>query len=64
MVMAEDGVKEDKPQAGCVVCSTEDCGQPGLKYCKQCEYLCEQCYDDRSKSRFIKSHQVLPTNKV
>ena len=64
VVMAEDVVREDKPQKhGGVVCSTEDCGQRGLKYCKQCEYLCQQCYDDHSKSRFYKSHQVIPASE-
>ena len=64
VVMAEDGGKEDKPQKHRgVVCSTEDCGQRGLKYCKQCEYLCKQCYDDHSKSRFYKSHQVIPASE-
>ena len=64
VVMAEDGGKEDKPQKHRgVACSTEDCGQPGLKYCKQCEYLCQQCYDDHSKSRFCKSHQVIPASE-
>ena len=61
ILMAKDGVWEDKPQKhGGVVCSTEDCGQPGLKYCKQCEYLCQQCYDDHSKSRFYK---VIPLSE-
>ena len=65
VVMADEGVKEYKPQKhGGVVCSTEDCGQPGLKYCKQCEFLCQQCYDDHSKSRFTKSHQVIPASEV
>ena len=59
VVMAENGVKEDKPQKhGGVVCSTEDCDQLGLKYCKQCEYLCQQCYHDHSKSRVTETHQV------
>ena len=64
VVMADDGEKEDKQQEhGGVVCSTEDCGQPGLKYCKQCEFLCQQCYDDHSKSRVTKSHQVIPASE-
>ena len=61
VVMAEYRIRKDKPQKHRgVFCSTEDCGQPGLKYCKQCEYICQQCYDDHSKSRFYKSHQVIP----
>ena len=65
VVMAEDGIREDKPQKhGGVVCSTEDCGQPGLKYCKQCEYLCQQCTDDHSKFRVTKSHIVIPASEV
>ena len=64
VVMAEDGIREDKPQKhGGVVCSTEDCGQPGLKYCKQCEFLCQQCYDDHSKARVTKAHQVIPASE-
>ena len=64
VVMSEEEVSKDKPQKhGGVVCSTEDCGQPGLKYCKQCEYLCKQCYDDHSKSKFTKSHQVIPASE-
>ena len=64
VVMSEEQVSKDKPQKHRgVACSTEDCGQPGLKYCKQCEYLCKQCYDDHSKSRFYKSHQVIPASE-
>ena len=38
--MAEDGVREDKQQKhGGHVCSMEACGQPGMKYCEQCEFL-------------------------
>ena len=60
VVMAEDGVSEGTPQKRrCVVCSTEDCGQPGVKYCKKCEFLCQQCYDDHNKARVSKSHQVV-----
>ena len=66
-VITEDGVnmvKEDIPQKRTrVVCSTEDCGQLGLKNCKQCGFLCQQCYDDHSKARFTKSHQVITVNK-
>ena len=59
VVMAEDRAREDTPQKHRgVVCSTEDCGQPSLKYCKQCEFLCQQCYDDHSKARVTKFHQV------
>ena len=64
VVMAEDGAGEDTPQKHRgVVCSTEDCGQPGLKYCMQCEFLCQQCYDEHSKSRFTKSHQVITASE-
>ena len=64
VVMSEEGISKDKPQKhGSVVCSTEDCGQPGLKYCKQCEYLCQQCYDDHSNSKFYKAHQVIPASE-
>ena len=64
VVMADDGVRMDKPQKHTgAVCSTEDCGQPGVKYCKQCEFLCQQCYDDHGKSRFTKSHQVITTSE-
>ena len=64
VVMAEDGVREEIPQKRrCVVCSTEDCGQPALKYCKQCEFLCRQCYDDHSKARVSKSHQVIQASE-
>ena len=34
-----------------------------MKYCKQCESLCQQCYDDHGKSRVRKSHQVVPANE-
>ena len=57
VAMAKDRGSEQKH--GRVVCSTEDCGQPSLKYCKQCEYLCKQCYDDHSKFRVTKSHIVI-----
>ena len=64
-VMTEDGVREDKLQTNRgVICSTEDCDQPGLKYCKQCEFLCQQCYDDHSKSRVTKSHQVIAASEA
>ena len=64
VVMADDAIKEYKPQThGGVVCSTEDCGQPGLKYCKQCEFLCQQCFDDHSKARVTKSHQVIQASE-
>ena len=62
--MAEDGVEEVKTQnhrGG--VCSTGDFGQPGLKHCKLCGYLCQQCYDDHSKSRLTKSHQVITASE-
>ena len=64
VVMSEDGVKDDKPQKHRgVVCSTEDCGQPGVKYCKKCEFLCQQCYDDHSEARVSKSHQVVTASE-
>ena len=64
VVMSEDGVKDDKPQKHRgVVCSTEDCGQPGVKYCKKCEFLCQQCYDDHSEARVSKSHQVVTVSE-
>ena len=64
VVMAEDGIREDTTQKHRgVVCSTEDCGQPGLKYCEQCEFLCQQCYDDHSKARVTKAHQVIPASE-
>ena len=64
VVMAEDGVKEDTPQKHReVVCSTEDCGQPGLKYCKLCGFLCQQCYDDHQSIRVTKSHQVITASE-
>ena len=64
VVMTEDAVREGRLQKrGYIVCSTEDCGQPGVKYCKQCVFLCQQCYDDHSKARFTKSHQVIPASE-
>ena len=64
VVMAEDGVSEGTPQKRrCVACSTEDCGQPGVIYCKKCEFLCQQCYDNHSKARVSKSHQVVTVNE-
>ena len=64
VVMAGDGVRGDKPDKyGSVACSTENCGQPGLKYCKQCEFLCQQCFDDHSKSRVTQSHQVITASE-
>ena len=64
VVMAGDGVRGDKPDKyGSVTCSTENCGQPGLKYCKQCEFLCQQCFDDHSKSRVTQSHQVITASE-
>ena len=64
VVMATDRVRKDKPQGHRgVVCSTEACGQPALKYCKQCEFLCQPCYDDHSKSRVTKSHNVIPASE-
>ena len=64
VVMATDRVRKDKPQEHRgVVCSTEACGQPALKYCKQCEFLCQQSYDDHSKSRVTKSHNVIPASE-
>ena len=66
VVMSKDGEKEDAnpPKHGGVVCSTEDCGQSALKYCKQCEFLCQQCYNDHSKGRVTKSHQVIAADEV
>ena len=64
VVMADDGVREEKPHKHrCVACSTEDCGQPGVKYCKKCEFLCQKCYDDHRKSRVTKSHQVVTASE-
>ena len=63
VVITKDGVKQDKPQKHRGVCSTEDCGQPGVKYCKKCEFLCQQWYDDHSKSRLTKSHQAIPASE-
>ena len=64
VVMTKDTVRKDKAQKHrAVVCSTEDCDQPALKYCKQCELLCSQCYDDHRKSKFTKSHQVIPASE-
>ena len=64
VVMAEDRAKDDKPQKHKgVVCSTEDCGQPGLKYCKLCGFLCQQCYDDHQSIRVTKSHQVITASE-
>ena len=62
--MAEDGVKEVKTQKHRgIVCSTGGFGQPVLKHCKLCGYLCQQCYDDHSKSRLTKSHQVITASE-
>ena len=64
VVMTEDGVKEDKPQKHRgVVFSTEDCGQPGLRYYKQCGFLCQQCYDDHQSIRVTKSHCVITASE-
>ena len=62
VVMADDQVRTDKPQNhGGVVCSTENCDQPGVRYCKQSEFLCQQCYDI-SKFKGTKSHRVVRAN--
>ena len=65
VVMAEGGVlrENEPPKYRNGVCSTEDCGQPGLKYCKQCEFLCQQCYDDHRKARATKSHLVMTASE-
>ena len=58
--LKEDKVRVDTQQEHRgVVCSTEDCGQPGVK----CEFFCQPCYDDHSKSRFTKSHQVITASE-
>ena len=60
VVLTED---DKPPKHADVSCSTEACGQPGLKYCKQCEFLCQQCFEDHSKARVTKSHQVIPAGE-
>ena len=57
VAIAKDKVRKVKPQKHrCVVCSTGKCHQPGLKYCKKCEFL---CHDDHSKPGITKSHEVI-----
>ena len=64
VVMAEGGVKNDKPQKHIgVVCSSGECGQPDQRYCMHCEFFLQQCYDDHSKSTVTKSHQVITASK-
>ena len=65
VVMEEDGVKEDKPQAqGGAVCSTEDCGQPAIKYCKDgCQFICQECYDEHQSMRITRKHQVITASE-
>ena len=65
VVMEEDGVKEDKPLAqGGAVCSTEDCGQPAIQYCKGgCQFICQQCYDEHQRMRITRKHQVITASE-
>ena len=65
VVMEEDGVKEDKPQAqGDTVCSADDCGQPAIKYCKDgCQFICQQCYDEHQSMRITRKHQVITASE-
>ena len=65
VVLEEDGVKEDEPRAqGGAVCSTEDCGQPAIKYCKDgCQFICQQCYAEHQSMRITRKHQVITASK-
>ena len=64
VMMAEEGVMDGRPQKyRSMVCSTENCTQPSLKYCKQCEFLCEQCYDDHINYRITRSHHVITASE-
>ena len=66
VVMSEDGLKEDRPKTQKnrgVMCSTENCGQPNVKYCKQCEFLCQLCYKDHNNSGSTKSHQIISASE-
>ena len=52
-----------QPHSG-PVCSSEDCEQEAVNFCqKGCDFLCEQCYDGHSKSKFSKSHKVIPASE-
>ena len=65
VVMEEDGVREGEPKAqGGAVCSTEDCGQPAIKYCKDgCQFICQQCYDEHQSMRITRKHQVITASE-
>ena len=59
VVMEKDVVKDDEP-----VCSTGDCGQPAIKYCKDgCQLLCQQCYDEHQSMRITRKHQVITASE-
>ena len=64
VIMEKDDAIASKPQPqGGVVCSTESCGQPGVKYCTQgCQFMCQRCYDDHQSIRVTKSHKVIPAS--
>ena len=48
-----------QPQSG-PVCSSEGCEQQAVNFCeKGCDFLCEQCHDGHSQSKFSKSHKVI-----
>ena len=65
VVMEEDGVKEDKPQAqGDTVCSADNCEQSAIKYCKDgCQFICRQCYDEHQSMRITRKHQVITASE-
>ena len=46
------------------LCSSEDCDEEAVNFCqKGCDFLCEQCYDGHSRSKFSKSHKVIPASE-
>ena len=64
VITEKDDEKDSEPQPqGGAVCSTEECGQPAVNYCKDgCQSLCVECYNDHQRVRFTKNHDVIPTN--
>ena len=52
-----------QPQCG-PSCTSEDCGKPAVKYCKDgCQFMCQQCHDDHQSIRITKKHQVIPASE-
>ena len=61
-VVLEDEVCTEDSQSG-PVCSTESCTKSSVNYCTQCQFMCQQCYDDHQSIGITKTHKVIPSSE-